>query len=70
MLQQGKFVADIIYFYGEDSNITALFSNRSPEVPAGYNFDYVNADALINRLSVTNGQINHRNRHELPDPGA
>ncbi len=57
MLQQGKFVADIIYYYGEDSNITALFGNRSPEIPAGYNFDYVNADALINRLSVANGQI-------------
>jgi hypothetical protein len=57
MLQQGKFVADIIYYYGEDSNITALFGNRSPEIPAGYNFDYVNADALMNRLSVTNGQI-------------
>ena len=57
MLQQGKFVADIVYYYGEDSNITALFGNRPPEIPAGYNFDYVNADALMNRLSVTNGQI-------------
>jgi len=57
LLQQGKFVADIVYYYGEDSNITALFSNRPPEIPAGYSFDYVNADALMNRLSVTNGQI-------------
>ena len=46
MLQQGKFVADVLYFYGEDSNITALFSDKAPDVPAGYNFDYVNADAL------------------------
>jgi hypothetical protein len=57
MLQQGKFVADIIYYYGEDSNITALFSNRSSELPVGYNFDYVNADALMNCLSVTDGRI-------------
>ena len=57
MLQQGKFVADIAYYYGEDSNITALFSNRPPEIPTGYSFDYVNSDALLNRLSVTNGQI-------------
>jgi hypothetical protein len=57
MLQQGKFAADIIYYYGEDSNITALFGNRPPEIPAGYSFDYVNADALVNRLAVTNGQI-------------
>jgi hypothetical protein len=57
MLQQGRFVADIVYFYGEDSNITALFSDKSPAVPAGYNFDYINADALINRLSVSDGLI-------------
>jgi len=57
MLQQGKFAADVIYFYGEDSNITAEFASKSPDVPAGYNFDYVNADALKNRLSVENGRI-------------
>lgn len=57
MLQQGKFVADVIYFYGEDSNITALFGDKAPAVPAGYNFDYVNADALVNRLSVEGGRL-------------
>ena len=29
MLQQGKFVADIVYFYGEDSNITALVRRQA-----------------------------------------
>ncbi len=29
MLQQGKFVADIVYFYGEDNNITALFGDKA-----------------------------------------
>ena len=57
MLQQGKFAADVIYYYGEDSNITALFGRRLPDIPAGYNFDFVNADALVNRLSVTEGRI-------------
>jgi hypothetical protein len=57
MLQQGKFVADVIYFYGEDSNITALFGEKLPDIPAGYNFDFVNADALVNKLSVTDGKI-------------
>ena len=57
LLQQGKFVADVIYFYGEDSNITALFGNKAPDVPAGYNFDYVNADAILHRLSVAGGRI-------------
>ena len=52
LLQQGKFVADIAYFYGEDSNITAIYGDHFPDVPAGYNFDYVNADALIHKFSV------------------
>jgi hypothetical protein len=57
LLQQGHFVADILYFYGEDSNLTAIFGSKSPDVPPGYNFDYVNADALIHKLSVRNGQL-------------
>jgi (4-O-methyl)-D-glucuronate---lignin esterase len=57
LLQQGRFVADIIYYYGEDSNITALFYGKLPDIPAGYNYDFVNADALKNRLSVSDGRI-------------
>ncbi len=57
MLQQGHFGADLIYFYGEDSNLTAIFNHSSPEIPAGYGFDYVNADALIHELSASNGCI-------------
>jgi hypothetical protein len=53
MLQQGTFVADIAYYYGEDSNITALFSSNPPTIPAGYNFDYVNSDVVKNRLAVS-----------------
>jgi hypothetical protein len=57
MLQQGKFVADMIYYYGEDSNITALFGNKRPDLPAGYNFDYASSDVVLNQLAVTNGQL-------------
>lgn len=57
LLQQGKFVADIIYYYGEDNNITSLFGNKLPAIPEGYNYDFVNADALVNVLSVKDGQI-------------
>jgi hypothetical protein len=57
MLQQGRFAADLLYFYGEDSNLTAIFQHKAPEIPAGYAFDYVNADALIHELSVSNRQI-------------
>jgi hypothetical protein len=57
LLQQGRFVADVVYFYGEDSNLTEIFRGKGPEVPAGYGFDYVNADALIHELSVENSEI-------------
>jgi hypothetical protein len=57
LLQQGRFSADLIYYYGEDSNLTAIFGGVSPHVPTGYGFDYVNADALIHVLSVVDGRI-------------
>jgi len=57
LLQHGRFAADLIYFYGEDSNLTALFATKAPDIPAGYGFDYINADGLIHELSVTNGRI-------------
>jgi hypothetical protein len=57
MLQQGKFVADVLYFYGEDSNITALFGAKPPDIPAGYNFDFINAEAILHRLSAEGGRI-------------
>ena len=57
MLQQGQFVADVVYFYGEDSNITALFGNKLPDIPDSYNYDFINADALVNLLSVKGNRI-------------
>jgi len=57
LLQQGHFAADVIYFYGEDSNLTAIFDNKAPDVSAGYGFDYINADGLIHELNVADGRI-------------
>ena len=65
MLQQGHFGADLIYFYGEDSNLTAIFVDKPPNVPAGYGFDYVNADALIHELSVSERPHHDAGRHKL-----
>ena len=56
MLQQGEVVADVAYLYGELYNITAI-SRELPPIPEGYEFDFVNADALINVLQVQNGNI-------------
>lgn len=57
LLQQGRFVADVVYYYGDDNNITSLFGNKLPEVPPGYNYDFINSHALINLLSVKDGMM-------------
>ena len=57
MLQQGRFAADVAYLYGEDENITALFERRAPAVLPGYAWDFVNADALRNLLTVRDGRL-------------
>lgn len=57
LLQQGRFVADIAYFYGENSNITAIYGDHFPDLPAGYSFDYVNADALMHWFFSAQGRL-------------
>ena len=52
MLRQGKYVADIAYFYGEDRNVTGRFMDERVEIPDGYNFDFVNGDIILNVLRI------------------
>ena len=55
MLQQGCPVADILLYYGEDSNITSLYGGESfdllPQVPSGYEYDFANPTALFHYLT-------------------
>jgi hypothetical protein len=57
LLQQGHFAADVLYFYGEDSNLTKIFEDKAPDIPATTGFDYINADGLIHELHVANGRL-------------
>ena len=58
LLQQGRAVADVAYFYGEEAPVTGFFGDKPvDDVPQGYAFDFVNADALIHVLSVSNGDL-------------
>ena len=54
MLQQGKFVADIAYLLNEGAPSTMPIWGQGlePALPEGFDFDYINADALITRMSV------------------
>lgn len=52
MLQQGRDVADILWLYGDDTNITANYSHSHPEIPAGFRYDFSNPEALLERISI------------------
>lgn len=55
LLQQGKYAADVCYFIGEDA--PKMTGARDPELPDGYSYDYINAEVILNRLSVKNGRL-------------
>lgn len=58
LLQQGQYVADIAYFYGEERSLTEQFLYRlDKDVPDGFGYDYVNPEALLTLLSVRDGRI-------------
>jgi len=55
MLRQGLDVADVAYFIGEDApKMTGI---RTPEIPRGYNYDYINAEVIERDLQVKNGKL-------------
>lgn len=57
MLQQGRNVADVAYFYGEDTPIGAQASVAYPtDVPHRYGYDFISA-ALLDELSVEAGEL-------------
>ena len=59
LLQTGRNVADILLFYGEDTNVTAVYGGEFfrflPYIPFGFNFDYASPDVLLNRVHVEDG---------------
>ena len=54
MLQQGLFVADLAYLLNEGAPSTMPFwgAGLKPAPPDGYDYDYVNTDVLLSRMSV------------------
>ncbi|MEI8287952.1 MAG: glycosyl hydrolase [Verrucomicrobiota bacterium] len=54
LLEQGQPVADVLWYLGDAVD----HKPRQDEAfPKGYKFDYLNADALLNRITVTNGLL-------------
>lgn len=63
LLQQGLFAGDVCYYYGDQApNFFPLFHDV-PEKPGinglgkGYDFDVINTDVILNRMSVKDGRL-------------
>lgn len=58
MMQQGHFVADALYYYGDHvPNFSQLKSSDPCHLGAGYDYDVITEEALIERASVQSGRI-------------
>jgi len=58
LLQQGRNVADVAYFYGEEAPLVALYKTAPPaDAPARYGYDFVNADVVLDELHVEAGEL-------------
>jgi len=58
LLQQGQVVGDLAYFYGEGAPATVPFWKAvRPAPPDDYAHDWINADVLLNRMSVRDGRL-------------
>lgn len=55
LLQQGNRVADVAYFIGEDA--PKMTGVRRPDLPAGRDFDYINAEVIEQSLRVKDGLL-------------
>ncbi|MDG2003609.1 MAG: glycosyl hydrolase [Novosphingobium sp.] len=58
LLQQGRNVADVGYFYGEEAPLTGLYGDaRVADAPKVNAFDFVNFDALVGALQNDGSEL-------------
>ena len=58
LMQQGKSVGDLLYFYGEQvPGFVRLQSDDPAHVLPGYDYDAVNEDALLNRMQTKGADL-------------
>jgi len=55
MLQQGLPAADVCFFIGEDCPKMAGW--KDPALATGYDYDFINADVILNDMEVRNGRL-------------
>lgn len=57
LLQRGHFVADVLYYYGDQGFNFVGPRRHDPGLGPGYDYDVTNADVILNRLAVRNGRL-------------
>lgn len=58
LLQQGLFVADVCYYYGDHvPNFAQLKRSDPARIGAGYDYDVITEEALTRRMGVQDGRI-------------
>ena len=57
MLQQGLFVADVLYYNGDEAPNFVPPKNIDPSRGFGYDYDVCNSEILLTRLAVKDGRI-------------
>jgi hypothetical protein len=58
MLQQGIPVSDVAYYYGDHvPNFAQLRKSDPAREGAGYDYDVVTAEVILNRMKVSNGRL-------------
>ena len=58
MLQAGRNVADVAYFYGEEAPLTGLFGEKPiADAPKTHAYDFINVDALNDALSNDGNEL-------------
>ena len=56
-LQAGRNVADVLWYYGEDTNIAAAYGKALPDVPESYNYDFCSPHALLNCIEAQDYKV-------------
>ncbi len=57
MLQQGLFVGDVCYYYGDQGFNFVPPKHVDPSLGYGYDYDVTNAEVILTRMSVADGRL-------------
>jgi hypothetical protein len=58
LLQQGRNVADVLYFHGEEAPLTALYNAGPPaDAPRQNEYDFANPDVLMTKVQPRDGAL-------------